>query len=480
MMDRYRKLVFIDLETTGPNPATDFITEIGMVEVSAAGVNRWSSLVNPQAPIPPFIRHLTGIDDAMVRDAPRFAALADEVRQRLQDCLFIAHNARFDYGFLRNAFKRLGVTLRCEALCTVKLSRKLFPQEIKHSLDALVARHGLSPQARHRALADADLLWQFWRKLEATIAPQMLREAIGQLLQRPSLPAPLEPELLDDLPDTPGVYVFYGEHDVPLHIGRGMQLRQRVLSHFPDQPCGKDALLVRQIRRLTWHETAGEIGAQLLEAQLMKRLRPLSEAARERDVCGWQLRPAPDGHLQPVLVHASELDFGRSEHMYGLFNSRSKAEMALRALVETHALCPALLGLEARGAAGLPCSSHERGGCRGACAGRESGEQHRQRLESALAALKLKAWPYVGPIGLLETGADGRSDVHVVNNWSYLGTLREEHDLWDILEQAPAHPAFDADVYKTVTRALALGKVRVHPLSARKTAAPIRLARLRT
>ncbi|KIF82089.1 3'-5' exonuclease family protein [Noviherbaspirillum autotrophicum] len=479
MLNRYPKLIFIDLETTGPNPAADFITEIGMVEVSAAGVSRWSALVNPQAPIPPFIQHLTGINDAMVRDAPSFAMLATEVQRRLQDGLFIAHNARFDYGFLRNAFKRLGMTLRCEALCTVKLSRKLFPHEIKHSLDALVARHGLSAQARHRALADADLLWQFWRKMEATLAPEALDDAVGQLLQRPSIPAQLEPELLDDLPDSPGVYVFYGENDVPLYVGRGQHLRQRVLTHFPDHPSHRDAQLARAVRRLEWHETAGEIGAQLLEAQLQRRLRPAHGVPPERDVCSWQLQAAPDGGSRPVLVYASGVDFGRSERLYGLFNSRSKAEMALQSLVDQHALCPALAGLEARDDSGQACSAHASGRCRGACIGNEAPQQHQARLEQALAALKLKPWPYVGPIGMLETGPDGRSDVHVVDNWSYLGTVRDERDLWDILEQAPALSAFDVDTYKTVTRALLLGKLQVHPLSARKIAAPIRLAQLR-
>lgn len=457
-MHRYCKLIFIDLETTGPNPATDFITEIGIVEVTRAGVERWSTLVNPQVPIPPFIQHLTGIDDDMVCSAPTFEMLQQELRQRLQDGLFIAHNARFDYGFLRNAFKRMGVHLRCPVLCTVKLSRKLFPQEQKHSLDALVTRHGLSPQARHRALADADLLWQFWRKLEASVAADAVRTAIDELLQHPGIPAQLEPELLDDVPDTPGVYMFYGEHDAPLYIGRGAQLRQRVLSHFPvGQASHRDALLAHQIRRMDWREAAGEVGAQLIEAQLLKDLRPAHNHMNEHEVCSWQLR----GELPPALVYTSELDFGSGEHLYGLFNSRSKAEMALRALAEKHALCPAALGLEP--GAGEPSALHA------------------VRLENALAELKLKRWPYVGPIGLAETGADGRRDVHVVNNWCYLGTVRAGHDLWelwDILERSPARPAFDADTYKTVTRALALGKLQVQPLSAGKMAAPLRALRI--
>jgi DNA polymerase-3 subunit epsilon len=157
---RFKRLVFIDLETTGANAATDRITEIGLIEVRAGAVHRWSSLVNPGIPIPPFIQELTGIDDGMVRNAPPFSALRDELLQRLSGCVFIAHNARFDHGFLRNAFAEHGHQLHCDVLCTVKLSRKLFPDERKHSLDTLITRHQLQVGDRHRALADADLLWQ--------------------------------------------------------------------------------------------------------------------------------------------------------------------------------------------------------------------------------------------------------------------------------------------------------------------------------
>ena len=190
-MAKYEKLVFIDLETTGVNPVSDRITEIGIVEVDAAGnVTRWSTLVNPEIPIPPFIQNLTGIDNAMVQDAPVFAELADQLAARLQGSLFIAHNARFDYGFLRNAFKATGRSLRCEVLCTVKLSRKIFPKYARHNLDALIERHGLVPDGRHRALGDADLLWQLWNKLIAATSRENFADTVRLLLQRPSLPTP--------------------------------------------------------------------------------------------------------------------------------------------------------------------------------------------------------------------------------------------------------------------------------------------------
>jgi DNA polymerase-3 subunit epsilon len=151
-------MVFLDLETTGATATRDRITEVGLVEISDQSVERYSQLVNPEARIPEFIQGLTGITDEMVSDAPVFAEIAHDLAERLQGKLFVAHNARFDYGFLKNEFKRLGIDFRARVLCTVKLSRELYPQESRHNLDALIARHGLQASGRHRALADADLI----------------------------------------------------------------------------------------------------------------------------------------------------------------------------------------------------------------------------------------------------------------------------------------------------------------------------------
>lgn len=473
MLNRYGKLLFIDLETTGANPASDRITEIGIVEVTAAGVQRWSTLVNPQMPIPPFIQNLTGITDDMVCDAPTFAMLKDELLHRLEGGLFIAHNARFDYGFLRYEFRRHGMQLRREVLCTVKLSRKLFPHEIRHGLDALVERHGLIADARHRALADAELICQFWDRLQATVAQDLLLGAAQQLLQRPNLPEHLDADLLEDLPDAPGVYVFYGEQDVPLFVGKAAHLRQRVLAHFhADRPSDKDARLARELRRLAWHETPGEIGTQLLEARLRRELPDdARRRERERDLCAWQLRPSVAGDLRPVLVYAWELDFGRAARLHGLFPNLQKASMALRALADEHALCPALLGLEPA-PPGQPCTAYAEHRCRGACIGREPLVAHQARLEQALSALQLQPWPHAGPVALAENAPDGRTGLHVVDNWHYLGTAWSMTDALQRAQQAPSLPPFDSDTYRIAVRALALGKVQVRPLSERSPHSP--------
>src|SRR5581483_427864 len=163
-------IAFVDLETTGTSAGSEAITEMGIVRVDAPGdgaprVREWSTLVQPGVPVPPEIQALTGISNAMVRDAPRFEAIASTVRAWLADALFVAHNARFDYAFLKHAFARIGERYRARVLCTVKLSRRLFPDAQGHGLDAVIARHGIACNERHRALGDARALWQFVQAL---------------------------------------------------------------------------------------------------------------------------------------------------------------------------------------------------------------------------------------------------------------------------------------------------------------------------
>jgi DNA polymerase-3 subunit epsilon len=183
--------VFVDLETTGANPAVDRVIEIGIVKVDAGRLDyEWSTLVDPGAPIPPLIQRFTGITNGMVRGAPSFAEVADDVLARLEGSLFVAHNARFDYGFLDHEFKRLGRVFRRPALCTVKLSRALYPEHRRHGLDALIDRHGLDCAARHRALGDARVLWDFIRRIDTEKPPEAIRAALKKAITSPAVPKP--------------------------------------------------------------------------------------------------------------------------------------------------------------------------------------------------------------------------------------------------------------------------------------------------
>src|SRR4051812_2896077 len=157
-------LAVVDLETTGTRPAADRITEIGVLEVRGFEVvSEWSTLVNPGVSVPSEVQALTGITYPMLAGAPRFAELARDLHERLAGRVFVAHNARFDYGFLRREFDRAGIKFHARAVCSVRLSKRLYPRERGHDLDSLIARHGIRCDARHRALGDADALWQFLR-----------------------------------------------------------------------------------------------------------------------------------------------------------------------------------------------------------------------------------------------------------------------------------------------------------------------------
>ncbi|HKQ26799.1 MAG TPA: exonuclease domain-containing protein [Burkholderiales bacterium] len=450
MLDR--PLVFLDLETTGATAHHDRITEIGLVEVDCGHhAGEWSSLVNPEMSIPLSIQTLTGITDAMVANAPTFADLAKSLHDRLEGKVLVAHNARFDYGFLRNEFRRLGLRYRPNVLCTVKLSRRLYPQHRRHNLDSLIERHGLSCDSRHRALADARVLWDFTRHIHLDVGSEAIRVAVEDLLKKPVLPPRLPANMLDEIPEGPGVYAFYGDNDVALYVGKSMDLRSSVTSHFHgDHRVARDMRISQEIMRVEWIETAGELGALIKEAQLVKRLTPVHNRRlrRDNDMCAFRWEPV-NGPKTPQLVSATEIDFSELDNLYGMFRSRRVAQNALREIADEHGLCHIGIGLE-KGTGS--CLAYQLKRCRGACVGKESALSHSIRATQALYSLRIRAWPFPARIGIREHDPhSGRTELHVLDCWRYLGTFDSQTDFCDVLESR-IEPSFDSDIYTILTR----------------------------
>jgi len=462
-------LAFVDLETTGITAATDAITEIGIVRVEAdpegiadPRVTEWTTLVNPGVPIPPEIQALTGITNAMVRDAPPFFRVADEVAARTAGALFVAHNARFDYGFLKHAFARQQRAFSARVLCTVRLSRRLFPDEPRHNLDSVIARHGLPAAGRHRALGDACVLWAFVQALYRDLPPEAIEAAAKRVLKTPSLPPQLAPDALDALPEAPGVYLFYGLNALPLYIGKSKNLRERVGAHFSsDYRSATDLRLSSEIQRIEFSETAGEIGALLREAALVKSMLPAHNHALRRKaesgVLELPLAPGPPSFIPAASVEAGELP-GR----FGPFSSKRQARETLRSLATEHALCWKALGLEKRQG---PCFSRQVKRCAGACVGAESADAHHERLGRALAPHAIPRWPFAGLAAIRERSLLGdRTDLHVLRDWCWLGTAQDDGELGRLIE-APPRPAFDADIARLLIRTFAKGKHEVLALA---------------
>jgi DNA polymerase-3 subunit epsilon len=469
-------LAIIDLETTGAHPSWDRVTEIAVLEVDRGEVTgQWSTLVNPETPIPGAIQAITGITNDMVAGAPRFAELASALHERLDGRVLVAHNARFDYGFLRQEFERAGIRFAARTLCTVKLSRRLYPEHPRHSLDTLIERHGLECRARHRALGDAEVLWQFLRLAAREHGADVLDAAAKQLAKQTTLPAYIERATVDAIPEAPGVYLFYGEGGVPLYIGKSVTMRSRVLAHFADDlRSSKEAQLAREVRAIDWQRTAGELGALLREAELVKRLAPVynRRLRRAQGLCGFAFANEAPGAIPALeLVEADALDAESVGSLRGMFRSRRAALEALRGLADEHRLCLQTLGFDkARGSHGA-CFRHPLGRCAGVCAGRESASAHHARIAAALARLKSIAWPYHGPIGVPETDPERhRTEVHVVDRWCYLGTARSESEVAELLD-GRSRLQFDLDQYRILARHLAKRGVRTIDLCAARDAA---------
>ena len=414
--------VFLDLETTGLSPKDDGITEIGAVILEEGKAPReWSTLVRPPRPIPPEIARMTGITNEMVRDAPTFAEVAPQLAALLEGALLVAHNARFDYGFLKQAFARLEIAFFAPTLCTARLARELDPDLESAGLDALSARYGLTGSDRHRALGDARLALELARHLARSFDADTMTAAVKQVLRHPSLPKHLPVDTLTRIPESPGVYLFYGLNEHPLYIGKAKSLRERVGGHFSgDWGSDRGVRLSEELRRIDWVETAGELSALLLEARLVRERLPAHniKLRRRTEAVALQLDDTARKLAFPVVAGIAT---DAQHDLYGPFGSRASARATLAMLADEHHLCMKALGLERRRRsepADTPCFAFQVRRCLGACCGKEDRASHWQRLRAVVASLALPVWPYDGPVDLVERDpASGREAVFTVDDW---------------------------------------------------------------
>lgn len=448
-------LACVDLETTGGSAHFNRVIEVGIVTMHGGEVlEEWTSLVDPGVRIPASIERFTGISNEMVEGAPAFAALGDEILSRLSGRLFVAHNARFDYGFLRSEFRRLGTRFRSPVLCTVKLSRRVDPRVRGHGLDAVMERYGLTCPARHRALGDARVLAEFLACLRVGRDGGQLDAIVTELTREAQLPPQLDPQLADDLPDGPGVYRFLGDGGAPLYVGKSNNLRTRVLSHFAgEHRSSKELRLSREVRHVDWTETAGEFGALLKEARMVKDLTPLHNRRLRKSGEAWVIRLVQSGgllHADVVpLQAAGEAGPEAGDELHGPFRGERDARKALDELVRANGLCPRVLGIE-RGEGS--CFAFQLGRCRGACCGKEPLALHAARTRMALMRHKLRSWPFRGRVAVTERDWRGLSEMHVFDRWRYLGTVAAGESP-DVLPEA-ASMEFDLDSYRILCRYL--------------------------
>jgi len=443
----------VDIETTGGNVTYDRITEIGIIEVTEDGVKEWSTLINPRAHIPEGIQLLTGITNDMVNAAPYFEQVAKEILLRLQGKLFVAHNVRFDYGFIRNEFARLAYTFKSKLMCTVRLSRFLYPDRDGHSLEKIITRHQIYVTHRHRALDDAKATYKFMAIAEEEKGEAAIKEALKHQYRKESMPAQFDANLIDELPNAPGVYFFWGENKELLYIGKSVNIRKRVLSHFTaDHKSSREMKICQQTRNITFDKTTGELSALIVESRKVKELQPIynRKLRRVSTFYSIQLEEGSDGILKPQICAISEMPLSRQK-LYGLFPSNKKAKHAIQSLCDEYSLCYHVCGLEKPGS--RACSSYQLRKCKGYCVGKQLALQHNVKLLDSLGALALKTWPYNGPVSITEQDASGQQKHLVIDNWCVIGVADSLDEISELLNQK-LNPQIERDTYRYLVTAV--------------------------
>jgi DNA polymerase-3 subunit epsilon len=344
----------------------------------------------------------------------------------------------------------------------VRLSRALYPEMPRHNLDALMERHAILIANRHRAMPDAQALLAFWRIVRAAWPAEELQRALDLASLRVTLPPSLPQDLPDDLPEGPGVYRFFGLRDgsvdgegadTLLYVGKANNLRERVLDHFRAGPADAKALkLALQIRRVEWTQTAGELGAMLLEAREVREAQPVYN--RQPRGSGkrltWLFDDGGDSLAAPRLVEIDAMAL-RSGNAFGSYRTARDGRRALEALACEQRWCLKLLGLEDGPGS---CVGLSMGRCKGACVGKEPARVHLARVKLGLMPQKLKAWPHAGPV-MLREGAGERRQCHIIDAWQHLGTFDAADEdavaMFDRIARRSVE-GFDIDAYRILTR----------------------------
>jgi DNA polymerase-3 subunit epsilon len=440
----FHNLAILDVETTGATAPYDRIIEIGILRIENNKiVKKFETLINPEVTISPFIENLTGIDGKDLEDAPLFSDIKNDLIELLDGATFVAHNARFDYSFIRNEFKRIGIPYSAKQLCTVKLSRLLYPSLRHHNLDSIIERFEIKCKRRHRAFDDAAVIWEFLQKIEKSISQEKLEKAFKAIVKKPSLPPLLKNKDVNKLPEKAGVYLFFGKSETPLYIGKSINIKDRVLSHFiNDTDSSTELEISQQVERIETILTGGELSALILESELIKKMQPIynRKLRYARKLTYLKKKITSDGYFSVDLQHGEEINSDEMEEILGIFKSKKAAYEHLANLVKEHSLCENLLGLQKTI---KPCFSYRLGWCKGACAKKEKAVLYNSRFEIAFLSTKLRNWPFDGPIVVKEK-RDDMGEAMVFDKWCYLGKFSE----FEYQDNRDTTALSDFDVYK--------------------------------
>lgn len=437
------------------SPQRDRVIEVAAIRVEDNHiVDSLNTLLDPGVSIPYAITQITGITNGDIADKPSFDDIADQLQQLCDGAIFVAHNVRFDYSFLRQEFKHVGIDFAPKQICTVKLSRSLYPHMPRHRLSDVISYHNFSFTNRHRAYDDALVLVQFWQKLQIDHTLDIIEEALKSQVARPSIPRHLDPHAVQALPNGPGVYIFEDNTGTPLYIGKSVDIKKRVLSHFTaDTRENKEFKISQNVHHVRHISTTGELSALLLESSLIKQYMPVynRRLRRLRSLTVTLKHTDTHGYINLSLSDLTMAEVPDYHNVVAMHPRRMAAKNSLLTAAKTFDLCPKLCGLEKTKGA---CFSYQLGKCRGACIGNEAPEDYNQRLLAAFTGRGIDDWPHHGPVLIIEqSDTDDTQTGFVVNNWIIEGMVTIEAD--NSPTYAPYSHEFDLDAY-TILRSYLL------------------------
>lgn len=401
----------LDIETTGGQYNEEGITEIAIYKFDGHEVvDQFISLVNPEIPIQPFVVKLTGINNAMLRSAPKFYEVAKRIIEITQDCVIVAHNASFDYRILRTEFRRLGFDYSKSTLCTVELSKKLIPDQPSYSLGKLVRNLGIPMADRHRATGDAMATVKLFKML---LSKDLEKEIVKSYIKT-EIKTGISPKLLDiveALPSKTGIYYIHREDGTIIYIGKSNNIKKRVNQHFTGSS-RKAKKIQNEVFTVTYEETGSELIALLKESEEIKVNKPIYNRSQRKTIFPYALyaEKNADGYLALKLQKTD----GRKKEITS-FATLQEGKAVLHKITEEHQFCQKVNGLydTKKG-----CFQYDLKQCLGACVGKESPEDYNKRVTFFLENNQLQSQSIV----IVDKGRsiDERSAV-LVENGVYKG-----------------------------------------------------------
>ena len=397
----------VDIETTGGSARLERITEIAVyVHDGKRIVDEYSTLVNPERNIPYFITALTGISNEMVEDAPRFFEVAKKIVEITEGNIFVAHNARFDYSFIRQEFSMLGYNFKRPLLDTVSLSRKLLPGHKSYSLGNLCKDLGIEIRGRHRASGDA---LATVRLMELLLEKDSEHKNGGLVKNRKAsrLNPALDMQKIADLPEEPGIYYFHNESGDIIYVGKSRNLYQRVNTHLSNNTSSREMEMRSMIADISWERTGSELVALLLESAEIKTRKPLFNRAQRRTGFRWGIYSFTDENGYIRFEYRNVKD---DAIPLALFSSKENVRAKLEQVILEYNLCQKLCGMyETTG----QCFHRQVSLCRGACCGEEEPGTYNKRALQAIDEFVFRERNFF----IIDHGRDSeeRSAVKIVN-----------------------------------------------------------------